>query len=375
MKAFIIYKHIYSLDGNSLIIGGIETYLVALANILKSRGINPIIIQCAKHPFIIKQDEVEYRGLVCPTDSRYPKALYSSIKTELLPEDFLIWGTDTYSIKVEHKKTIAIQHGIDFDYYPIENKWRKLALRLGFGSLFKFLQRRRAKRVFCQSTYKICVDYNFWNWYRTFCLPKDEDSIFVIPNFSHIDNPRIHTTNLEKPLQVLFARRFVRRRGIEEMIRVVEVLAGDKRFHFTFAGDGGYLDKIRELQARYSNISITKYKAQESLAFHRQYDIAIIPTIGSEGTSFSLLEAMAAGLVPVCTHVGGMTNIILDGFNGLFVRPESSSDIVERLKLLAENRDLLTRISCNAQATIDHSFSFSVWEKRWNEAIDKIERK
>lgn len=372
MKAFVIYKHIYSADGSRLIIGGIETYLVALTQVLKARGLEPVVVQCAERSFVIRQDEVEYRGIVCSTDANYPRRLYNVIRDELHTDDLLIWGTDTYSTKVGHEKTIAIQHGIDFDYYPVENKWRRLALGLGLGHCFKYLQRRRARAVFNRSAYKVCVDYNFWNWYRTFCLPEEERSIFVIPNFSYTDKPRLYEANVEAPLQVLFARRFVRRRGVEEMIKVVEHFAGDKRFHFTFAGDGDYCSHIERLQGIHDNVSITKYEAKDSLAFHRGYDVAIIPTIGSEGTSFSLLEAMAVGIVPICTYVGGMTNIVLDGFNGLFVRPESAYDIVSKLELLAQDRDLLSRISQSAQATIDHSFSFDRWQERWNEVLDKV---
>lgn len=44
-----------------------------------------------------------------------------------------------------------------------------------------------------------------------------------------------------------------------------------------------------------------------------------------EGNPISLLEAMAAGCVPICTCVGGMKNIIVDGKNGFFVEGNEDS--------------------------------------------------
>ncbi|WP_420491566.1 glycosyltransferase [Neobacillus drentensis] len=46
--------------------------------------------------------------------------------------------------------------------------------------------------------------------------------------------------------------------------------------------------------------------------------------LGSEGTSLSLLEAMAAKCAEIATNVGGMTNIILDNYNGLIINPDES---------------------------------------------------
>lgn len=51
MKAFIIYKHLLDLDGNNFVIGGIETYLENLAQVIIKLGISPVIVQCANKDF------------------------------------------------------------------------------------------------------------------------------------------------------------------------------------------------------------------------------------------------------------------------------------------------------------------------------------
>ena len=376
MKAYIIYKHVYSPDFHTKIIGGIETYLFNLSLLLLKRGIEPIIVQCANQDSRINEDGIIYWGIKLKSMNNWHKQLYHKVESILTKEDLLIWGTDTFSMKIPHQRSLSIQHGIDFDYYPEEETLRRWALRGGIGKLYKFLQRSRALRVFNRASFRVCVDYNFWNWYRTFSLPSEDQNVYVIPNFAAVESKNIYgapdDNHNPKPLRVLFARRFVRRRGIDVMTEVVEHFQGDNRFRFTFAGEGPGIKKIQDLQERLGNVDITSYKANESIQFHRNYDIAVIPTIGSEGTSFSLLEAMSAGLVVICTAVGGMTNVILDRFNGLFARPGVASDIISILEELYRTPSLRQALASNAQDTISFAFSLEQWQDRWNRVIDKL---
>ena len=299
------------------------------------------------------------------------KRLYQRIKKELTEIDILIWGLDRNAVKVEHERTISIQHGIPFDYYPEEEKTRKKMLDLGLGLTFKMVQRYMARKCFERSKYKVCVDYNFWNWYRTFCLPKDEKNIFVIPNFTEIGEVGTKG-NYSGKIRIVFARRFVRMRGIEVFIDVMKHYGNNKDICFTCAGEGPYLKIIEELASKQDNIEITKYSPENSLKFHSQFDIAIVPTIASEGTSLSLLEAMAAGNAVIATCVGGMTNIILDGYNGLFVRPGSADEIIKAIDKLIKDRRYLNYLAENAYNTVNSSFSFEKWRERWGVLLNKI---
>ena len=113
---------------------------------------------------------------------------------------------------------------------------------------------------------------------------------------------------------------------------------------------------------------ITKYEHSESLEIHSKHHIAIIPTYGSEGTSLSLLEAMTSGCVPVASNVGGMTNIILDNYNGFLVDPTAEA-FIEKLIYLIENKSMRKDISQKAKQSIDVAFSYGIWKKKWLKVI------
>ena len=373
MKAYIIYKQWFDPFGKKRMVGGIETYLINLAAILKARGIETEIIQSSKVNFSEKVRGIIIRGYNVKEGKFLYRRLYNQVKKRLNDEDIIIWGLDRASIKVSHRRTISIQHGIPFDYYQEEVSIHRFFLKIGLGHFLKKMQRMRAIKAFNNYSIKVCVDYNFWNWYRTFCLPPEEGNIFIIPNFSKIAGERVtsRSDSANRPLNILFARRFVRMRGVDDFIEVAKHFKNDKRVTITFAGEGPYEQKIRTLAQGSNNVFITKYESENAVEYCENFDISVVPSIASEGTSLSLLEAMSAGNVVIATCVGGMTNIVLDGFNGFLVKPHAPQEIIDKIKIVLSNRLLMEEISRNAILTIERSFSFDIWKQRWDKVIDQ----
>jgi glycosyltransferase involved in cell wall biosynthesis len=79
-----------------------------------------------------------------------------------------------------------------------------------------------------------------------------------------------------------------------------------------------------------------------------------------EGVSNSLLEYMAAGLVPISTDIGGTSEIIEDTKNGFLIKPQDSERIVELVKILRDDTLLFNNISKKAMSTIKENFSYEI---------------
>ena len=85
-------------------------------------------------------------------------------------------------------------------------------------------------------------------------------------------------------------------------------------------------------------------------------DVFTMPSL-SEGLPLSLLEAMAAGLPPVVTEVGGMPEVVRDRETGFIVPPRNVESLANRISLLLGNPALATRMGVAARDRIVDRFT------------------
>lgn len=77
-----------------------------------------------------------------------------------------------------------------------------------------------------------------------------------------------------------------------------------------------------------------------------------------EGLPIVLLEGMARGVVPVVSRLKGSTDFVIrSGVDGYLVETGDIPDYIEKLSMLAADRDLLGRMSLSAWERIGSDFS------------------
>lgn len=368
-KAIIEYVQYYDLDGENKTIGGIQTYIMNLAELLSNSGFEVFIIQPAKKQFLIKENQYNIIGVECKSFN------FSSMSKTLIKEaehlfdvnnDLLIFGSSVLCRKTDFKKVISIQHGIYWDLPWIKNKRNLCDV---FTVFLRSIQALKELRRGKNANTVVCVDYNYINWYRCQTVNRNIN-LCSIPNFvdikGNVDKKNIDNNKIE----ILFARRLEELRGSKLIEGVMpEILDKYPNVYFTIAGTGTEENNLREqFNLFQERVKFTTYSAEESIHFHSNFDIALIPSIGSEGTSLSLLEAMWAGCAVICTNVGGMTNIVLDGFNGIMVSPDTKQ-LKNAIETLIKCKEKRIMFSNNAKKTIESSFSKEIWDQRWREVL------
>jgi glycosyltransferase involved in cell wall biosynthesis len=85
-------------------------------------------------------------------------------------------------------------------------------------------------------------------------------------------------------------------------------------------------------------------------------DIFVFPT-ENEAFGLSLIEAMACGVAPISTPVGGIKDIIQDGKNGLFVPVGNKAELAAALDRLMTDRALTAELGAAAEETARRRFS------------------
>jgi glycosyltransferase involved in cell wall biosynthesis len=87
-----------------------------------------------------------------------------------------------------------------------------------------------------------------------------------------------------------------------------------------------------------------------------QADMLLLPSY-AEGLPYALLEAMAAGAVPIATPVGAIPDVVTDGVHGLLVPLRDVEAIAQAVARLAADRALLARMSAASRKRIVSGYS------------------
>lgn len=86
-------------------------------------------------------------------------------------------------------------------------------------------------------------------------------------------------------------------------------------------------------------------------------NIFVMPSVDREGLPKAVIEAMAKGVPPVVTSVGGLPELVEEGVSGLLVPPRSASHLTAALSRLLQDVELRTKLGRGAVARIEGAFS------------------
>jgi glycosyltransferase involved in cell wall biosynthesis len=111
--------------------------------------------------------------------------------------------------------------------------------------------------------------------------------------------------------------------------------------------DPKYKQKLATLVQKYKldrNIGFSEFSPYSEVPkFLAASDVFVLPSI-SEGLGLVIMEAMASGVPVVASRVGGVPDILTDGFNGLMVDPAKPALLADALLRLLEDPELRRRL-------------------------------
>lgn len=378
MKVAFIYSQLLDANGEKQHVGGVETYLIHLANLCFEMGWSPILFQKGNKYFERELGKLKVIGIPVATQKFHiiKKKLYNAALKEIdIAKDIVIFGGDHHSIPIKNKRCISIQHGVLWDLPNIYLTNKKIIHRGFAGILYKLRLSLLYYSIFNYCHYRVCVDYNFVNWYKTIHpLSTFNGKIWVITNFTTLASAeQIKNRNFtNKEIRIIFARRFVPYRGTRLIVEVAQnILNRYPNVSFTFAGEGQDEEWMKNYFNKNGRVKFIKYFPQESIDIYFAHDIVVVPSIASEGTSFSVAEAMGAGCVVITTAIGGITNMIINEFNGILAMPTVES-LTTGVEKVLNNIPLRKKLSRNAYETAKSAFSIESWKEKWREVLLEV---
>lgn len=92
----------------------------------------------------------------------------------------------------------------------------------------------------------------------------------------------------------------------------------------------------------------------------------------TEGLSYAILEAMAAGLPVIVTDVGGNTDLIETGTDGVLIEDNNVEMLSDTILKLCENKKMAEAIGLNAREKILNKYSIDVMLQNYSDLYQRL---
>jgi len=241
------------------------------------------------------------------------------------------------------------------------------ALRLAEEVYFK----RKRHYITPSNWMKIWLEDNF----------RINGNIRVIPNSVDVNDYESKTCGVLEGLipeelkdrrMILYVGRLLAAKGLGTLVEAMpEILngIGKGELLFVFAGPGDrgrYLNKLKKMKVECCYSFTGPLPREATIQLMMTAKVVVVPSF-HENSPYVVLESMACGTPVVASHVGGIPEIVRDGYNGMLVEPGSPKLLVKAVTELLEDESNRSSIGQHARQTILSKFS---WAANLNKYLD-----
>lgn len=180
--------------------------------------------------------------------------------------------------------------------------------------------------------------------------------------------------NIDKPLKLVYVGRLVRSKGLFEVIEALkELKRAGREFRFSIAGQGQDQGEFMAASERAGLGDSVRFLgsvlAAEKRRLWLESDLFVFPSY-MEGLPYSLLEAMAAGCVPITTPVAAIPDVMRDGEHGLFVPVKDARALAIAVAALDDDRERLARMAKAARRRVLERYTVARLAEDFRELYD-----
>ena len=231
-------------------------------------------------------------------------------------------------LKLRNKKFIVHLHGSKFQKKYFQKLLVKLLVRL--------------------SDAVVCITEQMRNF-----LEKENlrCRIFIVPNFCETiaENP-VDLKKHENPIKIIFAGRYLQRKGIYDLLAAFEKANFDVPVQLDLFGDGE-VEKVEEIVSKSlkKNLIIVNGWTDHSEYIKKlpDYDFLVLPSY-AEVFPMSILEAMGFGIPVVSTYAGGISEMVENGKSGILFDAGNIEELTSALEKLTIDKNMKIELGKNA---------------------------
>lgn len=235
-----------------------------------------------------------------------------------------------------------------------------------FYSPLPSVAQRWVRMTFALAT-RVVVLSKSWRTYVVDVLEVRPEQVTVLPNAT----PKLAMATLKRDpndqLRLLFLGELGPRKGLPELLAAF----GDPRllsrtWQATIAGDGDvqtYRAVAKKLGIDGRVDFVGWIGAEDVAKLLASSHLLLLPS-HAEGLPMSVLEAFASGVPVICTPVGGLPEVVIDGQNGLLVASGDVTGLVESILKILDDESLRQRLAVGARNTWQQHHSIEPYARR-----------
>ncbi len=172
--------------------------------------------------------------------------------------------------------------------------------------------------------------------------------------------------------RIVYVGRLTEKKGVQIILSALSIV--EVSFHLDIVGDGEYRLQLEKMAKNLGlDANVTFHGNQLDVqSFLSKADIFIHVPVLEEGFGLTVVEAMAAGLLCICSKSGALPEIIEDGVTGYLVEKNNPEELAHIIQILIEDyySDENKRIRANA-VKIARKYSIESYSVQ----IDKLSSK
>lgn len=220
-------------------------------------------------------------------------------------------------------------------------------------------QLNKIKRLIKEGNKRADVKFIFVsNWLKAaaeYDLSINIKNGYVIPNGINVDLFAHRQKSVDDRKKILLIRSFkainyANDIAIEAILKLSEK-EYFKEFEISIYGEGYLFRPLTERIKHFPNVTVNNFFVENKNIpqIHAKHGIFLCPSrLDTQGVS--MCEAMASGLVPITSEIGGIPEYCADKKSGFLTK--SVDEIVSRIELLYKNPDLFLNMSAAAREAI-----------------------
>ncbi len=171
--------------------------------------------------------------------------------------------------------------------------------------------------------------------------------------------------------------RLIREKGFHLLVEAFSTIHHDnENVYLIIAGKGEFEDELRAMITRLeleSRVVMAGFVAHhDTIKYYNASDMFVSPTLRAEGLPLTFCEAMLCGLPIVASALGGNPSAVKDGETGLLLKQVSSSEVVEKVGRLLEDRGFLVQLGKQAHGFAKEHFTQEVMVERTEKVFEEM---